>query len=146
MKRPKPMEIRQALSEGRALPWALITTYGGVTLGPVPAHFQEEEVIEARFFSPDREIHIWREGEALCAAILTGAEGTDRAEGTAPAGGDGGAAADGDADAVTRKYRLANDQLGEWIAVTQYLDYDEDGQAYVTAVRLSGWEGGKTHG
>ena len=121
------MDLRRALAEGAALPYSLIFTYGGVTLGRTPEQLPpEEEVIEARFFSEEREIHVWREGGTLRAACLA-----DSPE---------------DAGAAAEKYKLENGQLGAWIAVRRYWDYDEDGQCYVSARRLAGWEGGNAHG
>lgn len=120
------MEASRALAEGLTLPYSLIFAYGGVTLGRTPERVDAEELTEARFFSEEREIYVYRDGGTLRAVSLR-----DTPE---------------DADAVTERYQLDNARLGDWIAVKRYLDYDEDGQAYVAALRPAGWKGGGSRG
>ena len=120
------MEASLALAEGLALPYSLIFSYSGVTLGPTPERVDAEELTEAHFFSEEREIRVYRDGGTLKAVSMR-----DTPE---------------DAGAVTERYRLENARLGEWIGVKRYLDYDEDGQAYVSARRLAGWKGGASNG
>ena len=118
------MDASRALAEGLTLPYSLIFAYGGVTLGETPERVDAEELTEARFFSAEREIHVYRGGGTLHAASIR-----DTPED----------------NAVTERYPLDNPRLGDWIAVRRYLDYDEDGQAYVSVRRLAGWKGGASN-
>ena len=120
------MEASRALAEGLTLPYSLIFAYGGVTLGRTPERVDAEELTEARFFSAEREIHVYRDGGTLRAVSVR-----DTPE---------------DADAVTERYQLDNARLGDWIAVRRYWGYDEDGQAYVAVRRLADWKGGAYNG
>lgn len=141
------MDADQALAEGLALPYALLVTYSSVTLGETPAQVDPEELLEARFFSGTREIHLFREGQILRAVSLSDTGTGSGAETDGGAMRDGGAETDSGAEtAGVERFKLENSGLGDWIAVKSYLDYDEDGQAYVCARRLAGWKGGKGHG
>ena len=117
------MEAARALAEGLTLPYSLIFGYSGVTLGRTPERVDEAELLEARFFSPEREIRVYRDAGTLRAVSVSDT--------------------DADAEAVTERYQLENPRLGDWLAVRRYLDYDEDGQAFVAVRRLAGWKGGK---
>lgn len=119
------MEASRALAEGLTLPYSLIFAYSGVTLGRTPGHIDEAELLEARFFSAEREIHVYRDAGTLRGVCVSDT--------------------DADADAVMERYPLENPRLGDWIAVRRYLDYDEDGQAFVVARRLADWKGGDSH-
>ena len=112
------MDWRLGLAEGRAMPFALIRSLSCVTLGKTPLEIEPEELLEARFFDETHEIRLfWREG-TLCAARLSELPG----------------------DKVIREdYDLEHPQFGGSITVCRYLDADEDGQTYVSAVRLAGW-------
>ena len=80
-----------------------------------------EECLEARFFAPDRELHMFeQEGDVTVAEISD----------------------DGDGDEEIIRYALDNRfrKPGKTLLVKQYLDYDEDGQAFVTLTRLCGVE------
>lgn len=44
---------------------------------------------------------------------------------------------------MEEEYLIENPQFGRSITVTRVLDWDEDGQAYIAATRLSGWKEGK---
>lgn len=80
-----------------------------------------EECLEARFFSGDRELHIF-EGEDGMAALEISDTDT--------------------VDTVVKKYRLnsAFRKLGSVLCVMEYLSYDEDGQIAVELTRLKGIE------
>ena len=119
------MEAARALEEGLTLPYSLIFAYGGVTLGRTPERVDADELLEGRFFSAEREIHVYRDGGTLRAVSVS-----DTPE---------------DADAVTERYPLDNARMGDWIAVRRYLAYDEDGQVYVAARRLADWKGGASN-
>lgn len=113
------LEVRQALSRGRTLPYALIRSLSRVTLGPTPAEVDDSELIEARFFDSGEEIRIFQGETGLQAArVWEGAGDT----------------------VIERSYRLANTALfGQSITVRQLLSFDKnDGQAQVSCTRLAG--------
>ncbi len=84
----------------------------------------EKELLEARFFSPESELHIFRRDKEWMAVRITDGD---------------------DGDWMTRGYllekRYAN--LGNTLVIKDYLAADEDGQIYVTLSRLCDivWEG-----
>lgn len=116
------MDVKTALERGLALPFALVRSLSTVTLGPTPETVNEAELLEARFFDADREIRVFRGVAGLQAACLTAEEGDHTLE---------------------RKCALSNPQFGKTVTLCRQLEFDEDGQAYVSASRLTGWEGGQ---
>lgn len=116
------LEVSQALELGMTLPYALIRSLSSVTLGPAPEKIELDELIEARFFDSEQEVRIFQ-GETGPQAARFWEEAGDAV--------------------IKRTYQLANTALfGQAIAVRQLLDFDEDGQAYVSWTRLAGWKGG----
>ncbi|MCC8064914.1 MAG: hypothetical protein LIO70_07515 [Clostridiales bacterium] len=112
----------EALERGRQLPYALIRCYSSVTLRETPEHIALEEVLEARFFNATEEARLFRQEGALRGAACeqVGEEGY-----------------------LEERYKLANDKrFGEKLTVRRDLWADEDGQTYVVATRLAGWQGG----
>lgn len=84
--------------------------------------FMWEECMEARFFSKDKELHVF-EGEDGKKAVLV---------------------QETDAENMQIKKYVLNGKVSpsgkKTLLVTEYLAYDEDGQAYVELTRLSGLE------
>jgi len=78
--------------------------------------FNENECMEARFFSPECEVRLFRENDKLCSVILS----------------------DGEGDHIDQYYEIGDrfDTEGRYAVVRKYVDEDEDGQAFITAVRL----------
>ena len=113
------LSVREALSAGGALPFALIRSLSQVTLGRTPARVEEEELLEARFFSETQEIRIFQGADGLRAVRLTG-EASDRV--------------------LEQTCALENDRFGGTLTIARVLEWDEDGQAYVAATRLTGWK------
>ena len=113
------LTVQEALEHGRALPWAWTRCLSQVTLGPVPAEFSREELIEARFFSADEEIRVFRSGGQLRAVRLLEEPEDNRLE---------------------RVYRIENPKFGKSITVCYTLEADEDGQMSLGTPRLTGWE------
>ena len=109
-----------ALERGHTLPWALVRCLSTVTLGPVPADICPEELIEARFFSADEEIRVFRSGGQFRAVHLCG-EPKD--------------------NTLERTYHIENSKFGKTISVCYTLEADEDGQMNLGTTRLTGWEG-----
>lgn len=115
------LEVGQALSRGKTLPYALIRSLSWVTLGPTPDEIDLDELIVARFFDSEQEVRIFRGETSLQATRLW--EGTEDT-------------------VIERTYELANKPLfGQSITVHQLLDFDEDGQACVRCTRLADWKG-----
>lgn len=85
-----------------------------------------DEVIEARFFGDEGELHIFRYDGSLRNVRVTDEE-------------------DGQAGFIDRAYVLdrkggRTGVSGDKVMVRQYIDYDSDGQAYVFLTRLKGIE------
>lgn len=116
------MERTEALELGHTFPFAYIRSLSQVTLGPTPAE-DPEDLLEARFFSSTEEIRVFLGEDGLQAVRLTeeGPRGVCLEE--------------------TRK--LMNPLFGSEITICREIAFDEDGQAYISTVRLSGWKGGK---
>lgn len=79
------------------------------------------ECLEARFFSEEKELHIFeRNGEKK--AVKVSDEKSD--------------------ETIEKKYSLDNKfkSIGNTICVKEYLDYDEDGQIFVKLTRLEAIE------
>lgn len=115
------LELEQAVSLGLDQPYAYITRLSQVTVGPTPREFSLEELVEARFFGPDREVRIYTCEEGLQALCLE----DDGQEDYLPP--------------LTRSIR--SPRFGRELTLRRYLDYDADGQAYITATRLLDWKG-----
>lgn len=119
------LDVQQAVSAGCALPFAMIRSLSQTALGYAPSSVETEELLEARFFSGEQEIRIFRDGDGLRAVRLTGEPGDRVLEQTCP---------------------LENRQFGRELTLLRVLEWDEDGQTYVAATRLTGWKGGRDHG
>lgn len=81
-----------------------------------------DECMEARFFSKEKELHIFQEDGELTAVEITDDEVSD---------------------VVVKKYELTGKfkkDFGNAVCVQEYLAYDKDGQAYVELTRLTGIE------
>lgn len=115
------LDIEQAVALGLAQPYAYITRLSEVTVGPTPPEFSPAELLEARFFGPDREVRIWA-GDTGLEAICLEDDGQDDF-----------------LDLPNREIRAA--RFGKELTLRRYLDYDKDGQAYICATRLVDWKG-----
>lgn len=115
------LDIEQAVALGLAQPYAYITRLSEVTVGPTPPDFSPAELLEARFFGPDREVRIWA-GDTGLEAICLEDDGQDDF-----------------LDLPNREIRAA--RFGKELTLRRYLDYDKDGQAYICATRLVDWKG-----
>ena len=120
--RQETISLQAALEAGQKLPFAWVRSLSQVALGRTPLAVDLEELLEARFFSRDREIRIFPGEDGLRAVELTG-EPED--------------------PVIEEEYPVENPQFGRSITVTRVMDWDEDGQAYIAATRLSGWKEGK---
>lgn len=81
-----------------------------------------EECLEARFFSNDRELHIFEQnGKMTAVEIIDDGEQQDICEKKVP---------------LDDKFQ----KNGTTLSVLEYLSYDEDGQVFVKLTRLKGIE------
>lgn len=81
-----------------------------------------EECLEARFFSQDKEIHIFDDDGTKKAVKVVDAKEEEE-------------------DTYIQKYQLASKyRLGSTLCVKEYLSYDEDGQMKIELTRLAGIE------
>lgn len=119
------LSAQEALTAGLQLPYAMIRSLSQVTLGRMPSQVTEDELLEARFFNSEQEIRVFC-GENGLQAVRLSAEPVDRA--------------------LEETYEIENKQFGGSLTVARVLDWDGDGQAYVTATRLSGWKEENHHG
>lgn len=114
------LEINEALKRGKAKPWCVWYTLSSMYAGKVPEDVSlREDITEARFFDQKEEIRIFQTREGWKAAAVSG---------------------DGE-KSIVKTYPIRNREYGKNITVSRDLATDEDGQTYVEAVRLSGWEG-----
>ncbi len=81
-----------------------------------------EQVIEARFFDENSEIHIFNYNDEMKAVLVKDTNNNDF---------------------ILTKYELAKNfkNIANTLVVKQYLDYDEDGQAFIKLTRLESLEG-----
>ena len=114
------LDTGEALERGMALPFALVRSLSQVTLGPVPEAVDLAELLEARFFSEREEIRIVQSGDGLRAVRLAAEEGDVCLPETRP---------------------LMNPRFGAELSLCQQVEFDGDGQAYISAARLTGWKG-----
>ena len=115
------LDMHEALRRGKTLPFAWLCTLSKVTLGAVPSQIPLDELVEARLFDGQQEIRLfWQEGK-LSAVALT-VEPNDIV--------------------IKNTYAIENSKLfGEKLTIWKVLGTDEDGQSYVAATLLAGWEG-----
>lgn len=113
------LELDKALELGGRLPYVYLREESRLYLGAGPIDLNLNELIEARFFSEEKEIRLFRRMGKLCAAIQE----------------------DGNKPAVTHRYSIANPAFGGELTTRQLISYDTDGQAYLGSPRLAGWKG-----
>lgn len=119
------IDIQAALGGGQKLPFAWVRSLSQVALGRTPLAADLEELLEARFFSRDREIRaLPRGGRPACRGPTGEPEDHVRED----------------------EYQIEIPRFGRSTTVTRVLDWDEDGQAYIAATRLSGWKEGGANG
>lgn len=113
------LSVEEALRRGQALPWALVRSLGGMSLGATPKDMETEELVEARFFDAHTEVRLFRRDGALQGAALTQEEGDNILE---------------------KAYRIENPAYGARLKMASTLMADEDGQTCIAATRICGWE------
>ena len=113
------MDVESAKQEIRKYSYALLYMFGKVILTEVSAlsELDWSDCLEARFFGDSGELRFWRESGDYVSAKYSG-----------------------QGESITTEYALDGRYKDRWksVSVTQYLDYDEDGQVYVCGTALSG--------
>lgn len=110
----------QALQEALPLPYAYIRQLSGVYLGPNPLPISLDGLTEARFFGADQEIRLLDSGDGLTALKF----------------------ADDGSEAVIDTWTALIPPFGRQLRKRQYIAFDPDGQAYISATRLAEWKEG----
>ena len=82
-------------------------------------YLDSDEILEARLFSENGELHIFRQDDDLICKEFKET---------------------GDEDYIERRYELEKKYktLGNNLIVREYVKYDDDGQAYIVLTRLAG--------
>ena len=110
----KILTKEQALEQRKNLSFAMITQL------LMPYHVRLDELIEARFFDADREIHIFQENGEWNYTCISEEDGVEFFD---------------------RESRLIAG-LGTKLVTRKHIAYDKaDGQAYISDMRLVKWEG-----
>ena len=119
------VEADEAIQTGSKLEYALLYMMSELVFcRGKDINLQEinfDECLEARFFGPEKEVHLFRNDDRWTAVVTEDKE---------------------DLDHIDRKYRLSknhqNTGIGRELIVREYIGYDEDGQAYIEKTRLAG--------
>ena len=115
----KELTLDEGLKLAAESPYAYIKNMSSMHLGKnAPALIDTDQLLEGRFFDTDREIRLIREAGELKAFSFTAEEHDD----FIPTEG------------------KPLDGFGSSFKKRSYISYDDDGQAYVSAVCLAGWE------
>ena len=120
MKKTK-LEYEAAREQISSFTYGLLYLTDGIRLekNPVDNKIDWNQCYEARFFSKDKELHMFERNSGNQAILVE----------------------DGANDTVTvRGYKLSAkySSVGKTLQVKEYLEFDEDGQAYVALTRLCG--------
>ena len=111
------IDIDVAKNEYKKYSFALLYLFSEVILSEVEElkDIEWSECIEAKFFNEDEELRLWRESGELVAVRYSG-----------------------QGDHIDVDYPLDSRFSDKWneIHIRQYLDYDDDGQAYITGTRI----------
>ncbi len=113
--------LAEAKEQSAYYSYALLYMISGVKLCRTEelGQIDWEECQEARFFSENRELHIFESEDGMEAVEVSDADGNG---------------------VIIKEFLLDNrfSSVGSSVLVQEYLEYDEDGQAYVANTRLKG--------
>lgn len=118
------LEINSALKLGEKLDFIFIRNLSELYLGETQKYnkfINLEECIEVKFFDQTQEIRIFNDESNQLKAVLISLEENDQT--------------------IQKNFSLQNKTLGSEIAVTNILDFDEDGQVFIKTRILSSWKG-----
>ena len=108
----------------KVYPYCFVRSVSEVYLGLTEQaqYSPEEEILEARFFDCEKELRLFRDENGNLQTVELCKEDGDRF--------------------MDETYVIDNARFGKTLTVRQFLDADEDGQTFVKASCLCGWEGG----
>lgn len=112
------LTLERAISEGSTLPYAYVRSLSSVTLGHISSLPPLDEILEARFFGPEKEIRLSDDGSGLHAVEIS--------DGSAPA-------------YIDRACKLLPG-FGAKLFKRNYVEMDGDGQGKIVCTRLLRWE------
>ena len=113
------LTLTEALQQAPSLPLAWIHALSQIYIGKNSEQPDLNTLLEARFFDRDREIRIFPGAEGLAAVSLT-LEPTDHV--------------------LEEVHPIRNQAFGHSLTILKVLEFDEDGQAGVVAVKLADWK------
>ena len=116
MKRECYSDWHSAYQEAKQLPFALIRCLSSLYIGENPGEISTQELEEARFFGPEAEICIFCDGTSFTAMKTMDSE---------PEAGD-----------LFLDIEESFPGHHKIITRRQYVSYDQDGQAFISAVRM----------
>ena len=112
-----------SMDKAQEYPFCFVRSVSNVYLGSAEhAQYCVEEILEARFFDDSKELRMFRDEDGTLQTLELRREDGDRY--------------------IDETYLIDNARFGKSLSVRQFLDVDEDGQTYVKASCLCGWEGG----
>lgn len=115
--------IKAEVLKEQGYQYAWIQRIASVSIGDIKGDVELDDLIEARFFNENKEMHFFFDGEKLC-AVETSLEDSET---------------EGDGKVFDEKQML-RERFGKSVTIRSYIDYDEDGQAYVAYSALAGYE------
>lgn len=121
----EPLTLEAALELAAEFPLAYITELSRVSFGFVPMELNPVEWVEAHFFDSTRELRFLPGDDGLVATLLT-EEAGDRFV---------------DDNPIFDNHAFAGlPDVEKRVFIRKYIQSDEDGQAYISAVRFVGKE------
>lgn len=116
------LDVNTAIEEGKKLEYVFIRNLSEMYLGKTSElqnNINFDEMIEIKFFSNNKEIRLFKDGEISAFSITL---------------------EDGD-EILTKEFKIQNNDYGSEIGVSYVLNYDEDGQVYTNRKILTSWKG-----
>lgn len=114
----EPLTLAQAQERWQSLPYAWMMEESRVFVGKRPETLDISTLIEGRFFDETTEIRIFYQDGVQKASCITQEEGDVVRLETCP---------------------VVNRDHGQQLGICRHMAFDDDGQAYVQAVRLYDW-------
>lgn len=114
----KELSFEDGMLEASACNYGLVHSFSTFIFGDAKdlCSFDPEELVEARFFKPETEIHFYKKnGNIRCLKVT-----------------------DGESVFIDEKRTLVSKfrGLGQKVVIRKYLESDEDGQMIITGTRL----------
>ncbi len=117
----KDLSLEEGFSLGKELPFLYQRGFSDLYIGPNKKDLGVDSLqsaLELRFFSERKEIRFFLRDKEWKAVEISQED-----------------------EVIYSVHSIQNKIYGKTITLKKFLDYDEDGQCYVKATTLSGWEG-----